>query len=267
MKLGIIGCGNMCKAIAGAAIHSKVIRQENLFIKNSTKESTKAAAESLNAYSCTSIQELLEHSDTVILGVKPYTMSTVLKEISECGADTSKMVFISIAAGIKLASLEAGLPEGSKIIRTMPNTPTLVNEGMIAYTMNSFCDNGDEAKLFHLLEGSATLRKVAEHLIDVVTGLSGSGPAFVFMFIESLADGALKLGMPKQQALEFAAKTVLGSAKMLLETALHPSVLRDKVTSPGGTTIAGIAALEENGFRNAVMKAVQAATQRAKELE
>jgi len=137
---------------------------------------------------------------------------------------------------------------------------------MIAFCPNANCSQEDEATLYHLLEASASLTKIPESLMDVVTGLSGSGPAYVYTFIEALADGAVKEGLPRTQALELAAKTVLGSAKMVTETGLHPAVLRDQVTSPGGTTIAGVASLEENGLRNAAIQAVKAATNRSKEL-
>lgn len=266
MKLGIIGCGNMGKAIAAGAINSKAVDESNLYIKNYSPETTQAAAEFLNAHACTSMAELIEKTDTIILGVKPQSLLIVLEEISQSGADTSNTLFISIVAGTKLSTIEQQLPAHSRIIRTMPNTPTMVGEGMIAYTLSASCKQGDEATLLRLLESSASLTQVPEHLMDAVTGLSGSGPAYVYTFIESLADGALKQGIPKAQALELAAKTVLGSAKMVIESELHPSVLRDQVTSPGGTTITGLAELEAQGFRNATLKAVEAATKRSKEL-
>ena len=266
MKLGIIGCGNMGKAIAGGALSSKAVDKDNLYIKDYSAEATKAAADHLNAHACASMAELIEKTDTIILGVKPQTLLGVLDEISQSGADTSHTLFISIVAGATLSTIEQQLPGHSRVIRTMPNTPTMVGEGMIAYTLSAACQDGDEATLQSLLESSASLTQVPENLMDAVTGLSGSGPAYVYTFIESLADGALKQGIPKAQALELAAKTVLGSAKMVIQSELHPSVLRDQVTSPGGTTIAGLAELEAQGFRNATIKAVEAATKRSKEL-
>lgn len=266
MKLGIIGCGNMGKAIVAGAIHTNTISSDNVFIKNYTVESTQSTSNTLKANACATLTELLEKSDAVIIGVKPYAFPELLAEVTHLDLSIKNTLFISIAAGVTMNTLESGLPVGSKIIRTMPNTPTLVGAGMIAFTPNQACNSEDESALKTLLSGSASLTKVPESQMDAVTGLSGSGPAYVYTFIEALADGAVKEGLPRAQALELAAKTVLGGAKMVLETGTHPGVLRDQVTSPGGTTIAGVAALEENGFRNATIKAVEMAVKRSREL-
>ena len=266
MTLGTIGCGNMAKAILGGAINSGSLPTENILIKSSTEPSTQATASSLGATACFDLNTLVENSDVIIIGVKPGVVAGVLSDVTATGKASADTLFISIAAGLSLSTLEAQLPVGAKIIRTMPNTPTLVAEGMIAYTPNSHCEVKDEEVLHSLLSSSASLAKVPEAHMNAVTGLSGSGPAYVYTFIEALADGAVKEGLPRHQALELAAKTVLGGAKMVLETGTHPAVLRDNVASPGGTTIAGITALEQNGFRNATIQAVTSSAKRSKEL-
>lgn len=266
MTLGTIGCGNMSKAILGGAISSNSLPAEHILIKSSTEASTQATANLLGVTACFDLDKLVVSSDVIIIGVKPGVVAEVLSAVKASGKVTANTVFISIVAGLSLSTLESQLPAGTKIIRTMPNTPTLVGEGMIAYTPNSHCDAKDEETLKKLLSSAASLAKVPEAHMNAVTGLSGSGPAYVYTFIEALADGAVKEGLPRAQALELAAKTVLGSAKMVLETGTHPAQLRDNVASPGGTTIAGIAALEENGFRNATIQAVASSAKRSKEL-
>ena len=266
MTLGTIGCGNMSKAILGGAISSNSLPAEQILIKSSTEKSTQATAKLLGVTACFDLDKLVANSDVIIIGVKPGVVAEVLSAVKASGKVTENTLFISIVAGLSLSTLESQLPAGTKIIRTMPNTPTLVGEGMIAYTPNTHCDTKDEEVLKTLLTSAASLAKVPEAHMNAVTGLSGSGPAYVYTFIEALADGAVKEGLPRLQALELAAKTVLGSAKMVLETGIHPAKLRDNVASPGGTTIAGIAALEEHGFRNATIKAVASSAKRSKEL-
>lgn len=254
----------MGKAIIAGAIKAKAVKADEVWIRNSNYTSSYEVAQKLGVKTADSIQDLADKVDIIILGTKPAMISTVLAGINQL--DLQSKLFISIAAGVTLHAMEGYLGGEHKIIRTMPNTPTLVGEGVIAYTPNALCEERDLENLISLLESSATLTKIPEPLMNAITGLSGSGPAYVYTFIEALADGAVKEGLPRAQALELAAKTVLGGAKMVLDSGIHPALLRDQVTSPGGTTIAAIASLEENGFRNATIKAVETAAKRSREL-
>lgn len=264
MTIGIIGCGNMAIAIAQGAIKAGAIENQALWVKNSTLESSERAAKILQANAAKNLAELVKKSDVLLLATKPNLLPYVLSELS--ALSIKNKLIISIAAGVSLRSIEGFLGVEQAIIRTMPNTPTLVKKGIIAYTPNAKCSQKDEERLIQLLQSSASLSKIPENLMDAVTGLSGSGPAYVYTFIEALADGAVAEGIPRPQALELAAKTVLGSAKMVLETGLHPAQLRDQVTSPGGTTIAAVTKLEEKGFRHATIEAVRASAKRSREL-
>lgn len=266
MKLGIIGFGNMGQAIASGAIESRAVDPENIYIREYNEELTIAKAKQFGGNPCFDLTTLKEKVDVIILAVKPNNITKLGETLSQHQTTSPLPLFISIAAGVTLETLKNCLPIGSRIIRTMPNTPTLIGAGSLAYTLGSFCTQQDESKLISLMEGASRLIKVNEYLMDAVTGLSGSGPAYVYMFIEALADGGVKEGLPREQALELAAQTVLGSAKMVLESQSHPAVLKDQVASPGGTTIAGIAALEKAQLRSAVIQAVEAATKRSKEL-
>jgi len=199
----------------------------------------------------------------VLIAVKPGQVPEVCADIK---AGNPNALVVSIAAGITIATLEASLATTNRVIRVMPNTPCLVGELAAAYAPNDACTPADAAIVGSLLGALGTAFKVKEADLDAVTGLSGSGPAYVFQFIEALSDGGVRAGLPRTVATQLAAKTVRGAATMVLETGKHPGELKDQVTSPGGTTIAGVHALEQGGMRSAVMNAVVAATERAKEL-
>ncbi len=207
---------------------------------------------------------VVHQADLLVLAVKPQAMQPLLDEIRP--ALTPGHLIVSIAAGTSMAQLELGLGAECRLIRVMPNTPCLVGASASGYTPGDHATAGDVALVDKLLNAVGKAFRVSESLLDAVTGLSGSGPAFVYLIIEALADGGVRVGLPREVALTLAAQTVLGSAKMVLETGLHPGLLKDMVTSPGGTTIAGLHALERGGVRGALMNAVEAATQRAHEL-
>jgi len=203
-------------------------------------------------------------ADVVVLAVKPQVVSQVLAQIApEIGA---RALLISIAAGVSIATLEAALGPESRVVRTMPNTPALVGASATGLASGSRATATDVMLSRSLFESLGVVAVVPESQLDAVTGLSGSGPAFVYLFIEALADGGVRSGLPRDAAMALAAQTVLGGAKMVLETKQHPGSLKDQVTSPGGTTIAGVHALERAGFRGAVIDAVKAATDRSAEL-
>jgi pyrroline-5-carboxylate reductase len=206
----------------------------------------------------------LAGSEVILLCTKPHDVAEALRQtIAACG-DNPALV-ISIAAGITLATLEAAAPR-LRVIRAMPNTPALVGKGAAAYCLGKTAGRDDAATAARLLGAVGLAVEVPERLMDAVTGLSGSGPAYVYLVIEALADGGVRSGLPRADALKLAAQTVLGAATMVLETGEHPAVLKDMVTSPGGTTIAGLAELEGHGVRAALIDAVTAATRRAAEL-
>ena len=209
------------------------------------------------------IAELLQASDVLLLCTKPQDAFSALAGLKS-GSDGKLMV--SIAAGVTISDLEKNTPESVRVVRTMPNTPALVGKGAAAYSLGSRCTDGDGETVRSLLDSVGLAVNVPEKLMDAVTGLSGSGPAYVYLVIEALADGGVRAGLPRAEALQLAAQTVSGAAEMVLQTGSHPAMLKDMVTSPGGTTIAGLAVLEEKNVRSAMIGAVAAATARSAEL-
>jgi len=213
-----------------------------------------------------SLADVINQSDVLLLCVKPHDVAGVLKEVQSQGRAPGDLLILSIAAGVTLATMEEDVAGTARILRVMPNTPALIGKGAAAFSLGSLATPEDGAFAEKLLAAVGTVCQVKESLLDAVTGTSGSGPAYVYTFIEALADGALLEGIPREQALQLAAQTVMGAAAMVVETGDHPAILRDRVTSPGGTTIAGLAALEKGAFRSDVINAVKAATRRAREL-
>jgi pyrroline-5-carboxylate reductase len=209
-------------------------------------------------------REVVAHCDVVVLAVKPQTMAALLAEIRP--AVTARHLVVSIAAGITLRQLADGLGADRRLVRVMPNTPCLVGASAAGYAPGSAATAEDVALVDRLLIAVGRAFRLPESLLDAVTGLSGSGPAFVCVMIEALSDGGVRVGLPRDVATTLAAQTVFGTAKMVLETGMHTGLLKDMVTSPGGTTIAGLHALERGGLRAALMDAVEAATRRANEL-
>jgi pyrroline-5-carboxylate reductase len=209
-------------------------------------------------------RDAVERSDIVILSVKPQVMNKLLDEIAPA-LDQRKLV-ISIAAGVPIAAIERRVGHGVRIVRTMPNTPALVGAGATALSGGEHATEDDLRQARALFDAIGKTVEVDESLLDAVTGLSGSGPAYIFLVIEALSDAGVKVGLPRATAQELAAQTVLGSAKLLIETGEHPGRLKDQVTSPGGTAIAGLHTLEAGGLRTTLMNAVEAATNRSREL-
>lgn len=211
-----------------------------------------------------SLSSLMEQNDYILLAVKPQVMKDLLEKI-KAGKYQNKC-FITIAAGLPLALYRNILGSDCKITRVMPNTPYMVGEGAAGLVLDPTLSEDQAGLIKGIFEASGKTYVCEEKLIDAVTGLSGSGPAYIFIIIEALADGGVKMGIPRDQALKLAAQTVLGSAKMVLETQKHPGILKDMVCSPGGTTIAGVSVLESGGLRGLLISAVEAATKRAQEL-
>ena len=261
IKLGFIGVGNMGGAIIRGLVGGGRVAPENL-IYYDPDPGRQAQMAGLGVEAALDNAEVM-HSPVVVLGVKPQILPAVLAGVKEFARPWH--LIISIAAGVPLKVLEETFPE-SRGIRVMPNAPTLVSAGMAALAPGSRTTPDDLALALELFQAVGQAVVVEERLMDAVTGLSGSGPAFVAIFIEALADGGVKMGLPRSLAHTMAVQTVLGTAKLCLEEDLHPGLLKDMVTSPGGTTIAGVHALESRGFRGTVMDAVSAAAERSKEL-
>lgn len=266
-KISFIGCGNMAEAIVSGIVKSGM---NPLDIIASRRDAMKLN-ELHNKYGITvtpSNKSACESSEIVFLCVKPIMMKKVCEEIKDNFLPHATIV--SIAAGVTIKQLQEWLGKDKKIIRAMPNTPAMVQEGMISLSLSSVMkeepQKEDVNNIKALFEYCGKCEIVEEYLIDAVIGVSGSAPAYIYMMIEAMADGAVKEGMPRQMAYTFAAQAVLGSAKMVLESGKHPGELKDMVASPAGTTIDAIAALEENGFRNAVIQAVVTAAEKNKKM-
>ncbi|MFZ5449054.1 MAG: pyrroline-5-carboxylate reductase [Thermodesulfobacteriota bacterium] len=260
-KLGVIGVGNMGAAIIRGLVRGGHMARENLVFYDPDPVRQNQMTQ-LGVEAALDNAEVM-HAPVVLLAVKPQVLPEVLAGIKEFARPWH--LIISIAAGVPLKVLEEPFPE-SRVIRVMPNTPTLVGAGMAALAPGSRATPEDLALALELFQAVGQAVTVEERLMDAVTGLSGSGPAFVAVFIEALADGGVKMGLPRPLAHTLAVQTVLGTAKLCLEEELHPGKIKDMVTSPGGTTIAGLHALESGGFRGLVMDAVSAAAERSKEL-
>lgn len=259
-KYGFIGCGNMGGALAAAA--AKAVGGNAILLADADEQKAKALAEKIGATVSTN-ETIAKSCQFIVLGVKPQMMGVLMQEIAPFISFES--VVVSMAAGLSLSRLKELLGVERPLIRIMPNTPVQVGEGRILYAMDGVKLHQEKAFL-ELFSHAGTLHALEEKLIDAGTALSGCGPAFVYLFIEALADGAVTCGLPRETALELAAGTVLGSAEMVLKTGIHPGALKDAVCSPGGSTIEGVHALEQNGFRGAAMEAVIKAFEKTKEL-
>ena len=263
-KIAILGTGNMGEALAKGLLRAGKIPPESLVCTDARAERREEIQKRYGVQVTGDNRAAAAQSDIILLAVKPQMMDVLLEEIAPA-VDAKKLV-ISIAAGVPIAALARKLGAGVRIVRTMPNTPALVGAGATALARGPHATDADLEQALALFEAVGVAVVVEEHHLDAVTGLSGSGPAFVFMAIEALADGGVKVGLARPVAMALAAQAVMGSAKLVLETGEHPGRLKDQVTSPGGTSIAGVHALEQHGFRAALIAAVEAATRRSKEL-
>lgn len=260
-KIGFIGVGNMggailCGAVSGGAVMAEDVYACSLEFSDKVKE--------LNI-NVTNLQELVEKSDYIILCVKPLSMEEVLNDIKAVPG-YEKKVYVSIAAGITIDYIKAVLGKAVCVIRTMPNIALLAGAGMTVISSDGICSEEDVFFAEKIFSSAGATLRVPERLINPCTAVSGSGPAYVFMFIEALADGAVREGISRKDAYLLASQTLMGSALMQLETQLHPAELKDMVCSPGGTTIDAVRSLENDGFRGAVMNAVDTCAQKAKSM-
>ncbi len=265
MKIGFIGLGNMATAIIGGILKKGLAAPADICGADKYVAACEKARQSFGIETCTDNCEIVKRADLLVLAVKPIFFPEVMEEIREIVRPET--VIVSIAAGKTIRYIEEGLKKPSvKIVRCMPNTPALVGEGCTGVCANKNVTAEELEKVLNLMQSFGVAEVVPESLMDTVVGVSGSSPAYVFMFIEAMADGAVAAGMPRKQAYQFAAQAVLGSAKMVLETGLHPGELKDMVCSPGGTTIQAVKVLEEKGMRGAIMDAMEACIERSKKL-
>jgi pyrroline-5-carboxylate reductase len=263
-KVGFIGSGNMGEALIKGLIAASVVPPEAIYASDVRLDRLKELDRAYGIQLAPDNVDVVRQADVVILAVKPQILAQVLAQIAP--AVTKRKLVISIAAGVSTPRLREGLGKDARLIRVMPNTPALVLEGVTAIAKAEGLEPDDLDVAGEIFSAVGRVVMLDESLMDAVTGLSGSGPAYVALVIESLADGGVKMGLDRITAMTLATQTVLGAAKLLQETGLHPGALKDMVSSPGGTSIAGIAALEEGGIRTTFIKAVERATARSKEL-
>ncbi|MEI9941433.1 MAG: pyrroline-5-carboxylate reductase [Pseudomonadota bacterium] len=263
-KIGLLGAGNMAGALIRGLLASKTLRPEQIRASDLRADQLTLLEESYGIETHRDNSELLAWANVVVLAVKPQVIGQVLEQLStQIHADT---LLISIAAGVPLSAIEARLPDGTRVLRAMPNTAAIALASATGIAPGSHASPEDIRFAQALFDAVGRSVVLDESALDAVTGLSGSGPAYVMLIIDALADGGVKVGLNRETALILAAQTVYGSAKLLLETGEHPGRLKDMVTSPGGTTIAGLHALEAGGLRHTLMNAVEVATRRATEL-
>jgi pyrroline-5-carboxylate reductase len=267
-KLGFIGGGNMAEALVNGLVSASFMNSKNIFVSEPSQLKRDTLHTKFKIKVTGDNHELVKKCDILILAVKPQILKEVLHDIRLL-VDSDKLV-ISVAAGVPISIMDAALRGDSKkkfsLVRTMPNTPALVQEGVTAIASSKHVSKADIRIAHRIFEAVGRTVGVEEDQLDAVTGLSGSGPAYIFMLIESLSDAGVKMGLTREVANTLTIQTILGSAKLARETGKHPGELKDMVTSPAGTTIAGLHALEEGGFRTTIMNAVEDATLRSRRL-
>lgn len=264
VKFGFIGCGNMGGSLARAIC--RAVNPKEVLLSDKASVKAQLLADELKC-SYGDNAATAESAKYIFLGVKPQVMNVALNEISDILRNRNdRFVLVTMAAGVQISDIERMLLEQYPIIRIMPNTPVSKGKGMILYTANENVFMDELTEFVESLKYAGRVDRIDEGLIDAASAVSGCGPAFVYLFAEAMADAGVECGLPRQKALEYAAQTLSGAAELLLTTGKHPGVLKDEVCSPGGTTIAGVHSLEDNGFRGAVMSAVKAAYDKTRKL-
>jgi pyrroline-5-carboxylate reductase len=263
MIFGFLGFGKMASALVQGMLQAGECKPAQIVVVNRHPETIQEDVEKYGLSLAPSPRRLVQQAETIVLGTKPADSVQLLREVRQ---DLDGKLLISVAAGVKLLDLQEAGGHRTRVIRAMPNTPSLVNRGATAYALGDHATAADADIAEKLFSAVGIVFRVREPALNAVTGLSGSGPAYVFTFVEALADGGVMMGLQRDVALELAIQTVLGSAEMIRTTKLHPAELREMVASPGGTTMAGIESLESHRLRYTIMSAVRAASERAREL-
>ena len=266
-KVGVIGAGNMGQAMVGGILSSGMLKSSDVVVSSKDDESLKVFREGLSDWeieTTTDNSYVASNSEVIILAIKPIAFFKVLDDIKD--VITDKTVLVSIAAGISIGQIEKYIGKPVKVFRAMPNIPAIVGCGMTAVCHNDLVNEFETEFVDAIFKSFGEIEFLPERLMDAVTATSGSSPAYVFMFIEAMADGAVLDGIPRRKAYRMAAQTVMGAAKMLLELDQHPGELKDMVTSPGGTTIEALAKLEQAGFRSTIIEAMRSCTNKSKQL-
>lgn len=264
MKIGFIGLGNMARAMIGGMLQKEMVQPADIIGSAKTQATMEAMQKEFGICVKSDNRDVAREAEVLILAVKPQFFQEVIEEIKE--VTTPDTLIISIAAGKTLSWIEQTFAKPIKLVRCMPNTPALVGEGCTGVCVNERVTEEESTYSLQLMESFGKASLVPERLMDAVGAVSGSSPAYVFMFIEAMADAAVAAGMPRNQAYTFAAQAVYGSARLVLESGKHPGELKDMVCSPGGTTIEGVKVLEEKGMRGAIMDALSACVEKSKKL-
>lgn len=263
--IGFIGSGNMAGAMMEGIIGANLVDKKNIIASDKSQQALESVEKRLGIVTTQNNKEVAKKADILFLAIKPHHFEMVLQEIKEEIKDNS--IVISVGAGISLDFLKKNLKDGTKFIKTMPNTPALVGEGMTAASLGENVSQEDVEDAFEIFRSFGKIDIIEEKLMDGYTALCGSSPAYIYMLIEAMGDAGVKEGIPRDLAYKMAAQSVFGSAKMVLETGEHPGKLKDNVCSPGGTTIEAVVSLEEGGFRSSVMKAMRLCAQKSKSMK
>jgi len=254
-KVGFIGCGKMAQAMVNGMLQSSFSQREDILASTKSAESAEIVKEAFQIETILDNKQVARFADVLIIAVKPHLYGEVLQEISSYVKEET--IIVTVAAGIDMAYIESQMSEKIKVIRSMPNTPSLVGEGMTVFCANARINEEEIAFIKAMFSSFGQVEMVDESLMDYIPAISGSSPAYVYMFIEALADGGVRSGIPRDKAYKLAAQSVLGAAKMVLETGKHPGVLKDEVCTPGGATIEAITTLEQNQFRGTILAAME----------
>lgn len=263
-KIGFIGCGNMAQAMIAGMIKSELVYPEQIIASAVSDTTLETVKNKYNILTTKSNVEIAKGSEILFLAVKPHLYSHIINEVKD--AVNEETIVVSIAAGVNIEFIEKSFEKKVKVVRTMPNTPSLVGEGMGVICSNELVTKEDLTLVTSIFKSFGKAEIVSEKLLDAIPAISGSSPAYVYMFIEAMADGGVRDGIPRQQAYQLAAQSVLGAAKMVLETNEHPGKLKDNVCSPGGSTIEAVTELEKSQLRAAVLSAMEKCTEKVKKM-
>jgi pyrroline-5-carboxylate reductase len=265
-KLGFIGTGNMATAIINGVINSGVVAAWEIIASDMERERLAQISKNCNIETTSSNTEVAQCAEIIFLSIKPHVYDTVIQEIKDCIKPNAMVIILAAGLGLRTAKEMFGKDCKIKLVKTMPNTPAMVNCGMTAVCAGESVTEKDLKQVLKIFNSVGKTEILPEYLFDAFTAISGSSPAYAFMFIEAMADAGVKYGLSRKQALDISAQALLGAAKLIQETAEHPAALKDAVCSPGGTTIVAVCELERHGFRNAIISAVTACAERYKEL-